>query len=80
MSDFATVLDAAQRLEAEDRIRLINALWDTVPENADLPLDPAWGPELQRRAAALDSGEMTTIPWATVRDEALARIGHGTAR
>jgi len=80
MNDYQTILGAAQQLGQEDRLRLIDALWNTVPEDAELPLHPDWGPELDRRAAALEAGAMKTIPWSTVRDEALARIGHGTTR
>jgi putative addiction module component (TIGR02574 family) len=51
-----------------------------VSDDADLPLHQNWAAELERRVAALQAGSAQTIPWETVRDEALARIGHGTSR
>lgn len=77
MADFHSVLSEAQQLSAEDRLRLIDALWDSVPPEVDLPLHEDWAPELERRVAALEAGTVTTVPWTTVRDEALARIGDG---
>jgi len=80
MSDFATVLNEARKLSEAERLRLIDALWEDVSDDADLPLHQNWAAELERRVAALQAGSAQTIPWETVRDEALARIGHGTSR
>ncbi len=76
MSDFNSVLDGARQLSADDQLRLIDALWDLVPAEATLPLHEDWAPELERRVAAIRAGAKT-VPWTTIRDEALARIGHG---
>lgn len=80
MVDFNSVLSEAQQLSAEDRLRLIDALWELIPPEADLPLHEDWAPELERRVAAIEAGTATTVPWSTIRNEALARIGHGNAR
>jgi putative addiction module component (TIGR02574 family) len=80
MADYHSVLREARQLSAEDRLRLIDALWDSVPPEIDLPLREDWAPELERRVAALEAGTATTVPWRTIRDEALARIGHGKVR
>jgi len=80
MADFDSVLSRARQLSAEDRLRLIDALWELVPPEADLPLHEDWAPELERRVAAIEAGAATTVPWTTIRDEALARIGHGNVR
>ena len=77
MVDFNTVLTEAQQLSAEDQLRLIDALWDLVPPDADIPLHEDWAAELERRVAAIESGSAGMIPWTTIRKEALARIGHG---
>lgn len=79
MLDFHSVLDAAQHLPTQDRLRLIEALWDSVPADADVPLHDDWGPELERRISQIENGTASAVPWATIRDEALARIGHGNA-
>ena len=80
MADFNSVLDDACQLPPEDRLKLIDALWDSIPADLDLPLHSAWASELERRLAAIEAGTASTIPWTTIRQEALARIGHGNVR
>ena len=80
MRDFNSVLDDARQLSPEERLKLIDALWQSVPADLDVPLHPDWAPELERRVAAIEAGTATAIPWKTIREEALARIGHGTIR
>ncbi len=78
MLDFDSVLNGARQLSSDDQLRLIDALWDLVPEEAALPFHEDWAPELERRVAAIRAGSAKTVPWTTIRDEALARIGYGT--
>ena len=80
MSDFDSVLDGARQLPPEDRLKLIDVLWESIPVGLDLPLHPDWAPELERRVAAIEAETATAIPWATIRKEALARLGHGDVR
>lgn len=80
MTSFDTVLDAAQNLPTDDRLRLIEALWNSVPPDVDVPLHADWEQELERRVAEIESGATPSVPWSTIRDEALARIGHGNIR
>ncbi|MCE9548266.1 MAG: addiction module protein [Planctomycetia bacterium] len=77
MSDFNSVLSAAQQLPEQDRLRLIDALWDTVPPESDAPFSDEWASEIERRISQLDAGEAKSVPWTQIRDAALARIGHG---
>lgn len=77
MTEFSSVLSAAQQLPEQDRLRLIDALWETVPPEAEAPFSDEWAAEIERRVAELDAGTAKTIPWSQIRDEALARIGHG---
>ena len=76
MQDFESVLSAARQLPDPDRLRLIDALWDTVPADADAPFSDEWACEINRRVAELDAGNAETVSWSQIRDEALARIGH----
>jgi putative addiction module component (TIGR02574 family) len=80
MIDFNSVLNDARRLSESERLRLIDALWESVPDDANFPLDEAWAAELERRVAEIQSGAVETVPWETIRAEALARIGHGDSR
>jgi putative addiction module component (TIGR02574 family) len=72
---FDDVLGAAQELPPTDRIRLIQALWDTVPiEDWPRPSDE-WVSEAQRRSAEFDAGRMTASPWPEVRARARREAG-----
>jgi len=79
MTDFNSVLSAAQELPETDRLRLIDALWDTVPQEAEAPFSDEWAREIERRVAEIEAGAVETVPWSRIRDEALARIRHGKA-
>jgi putative addiction module component (TIGR02574 family) len=75
MSTFDDVLGAAQDLPSVDRIRLVQALWETVPP-AEWPT-PAeeWIEEARRRSAEFDAGRMTASPWPDVRARARRKAG-----
>ena len=77
MTDFNSVFNAASQLPNEERLRLIEALWQTLPAEDDFPLHSDWAAELERRVAQIESGSAHPIGWATIRDEALARAAHG---
>ena len=77
MLDFNSVLDGARQFSADDQLRLIDALVGHGSCGATLPLHEDWAAELERRVAAIRAGSAKTVPWTTIRDEALARIGHG---
>lgn len=79
MADFNSVLENARELTPQDQARLIDALWDAVPADVDIPLHPDWAAELDRRVAELKAAAGSTVPWAQIRAEAPARIGHGHA-
>jgi len=79
MTDFDSVLAAAQQLPNTDRLRLIDALWDSVPADADAPFSAEWTEELRRRIEELDAGSAATVPWTTVRDMAMERISRDKA-
>ena len=74
MLDYDAVLADASRLPVVDRIQLIEALWDTVPEEAAPPLSDEWLAEIRSRSAEFDSGAAETVPWEQVRAEALRRV------
>ncbi len=75
MNTFDDVFGAAQDLSATDRIRLIHALWDTVPpEQWPMP-SVAWLEEAQRRSDEYDAGRMPASPWPDVRARARRKAG-----
>jgi len=75
MSTFDDVLDAAQSLPASDRVRLIDALWDSVPPDQWPPPSEEWIGEAQRRSAEYDAGRMSASPWPEVRQRARRKAG-----
>jgi putative addiction module component (TIGR02574 family) len=80
MADFSTVFYDTRQLSPEERLKLIDALWESVPADLDLPLHPDWAPELERRVVAVEAGTATAIPWRTIRQAAPAPTGHDRVR
>jgi len=74
MSTIDALLADAAQLPVADRLELIDALWDTLPDEALPPLSEEWMAEIQRRSAELAAGTAKTIPWEVVQSEALARL------
>ena len=79
MTAFESVLSAATQLPEGDRLKLIDALWETVPDDAEVPLDSEWLAEIERRVDEMERGEGETYSWPEVRDAALARLRRDTA-
>jgi putative addiction module component (TIGR02574 family) len=75
MSTFDDVFVAAEGLLPSDRVRLVHALWETIPPDEWPTPSPEWIAEAERRSAELDAGRMTASPWTEVR--ARARKGAG---
>ncbi len=75
MSNYEALLADASRLPLAERVQLIEALWDTVPDGSLPPLSDEWLEEIQRRSTEYDSGSIQTVPWEEVRAEALRRAG-----
>jgi putative addiction module component (TIGR02574 family) len=75
MNTYDDVFVAAQGLPPTDRIRLVQALWDTVPSDEWPTPDKAWIEESQCRSAEYDAGQMTASPWPEVRARARRKAG-----
>jgi putative addiction module component (TIGR02574 family) len=74
MADYITLLSDASQLPLDERIQLIEALWDTVPEDAMPALSDEWLAEINRRSDEYDAGKAQTIPWKQIRSEAFGRL------
>ncbi len=77
MPDYDTLLSDAARLPVDARIQLIDALWETLPEDALPPLGDEWLAEIKRRSAEYDAGMVEPIPWETIRADAINRLKSG---
>lgn len=70
----SALVDAARKLDVEDRVDLVSAIWNTIAESASLdalPMSPSHVRELDRRLDAEDDAE--PAPWEDVR----ARLRRG---
>ena len=74
MSSYQSLFADASQLPVGQRIQLIEALWDTLPEDAPPPLSDEWLAEIERRSAEFDAGSVEPVPWEQVRADALNRL------
>ena len=65
--DAAEILKDALALPIEAHAALAGSLLDSLDTDVDEDAEAAWATEVHRRVAELDSGAVTTIPWAEVR-------------
>lgn len=74
MTSPALDLAALRRLSVHERLQLVEALWDTIAQDAPdeaLPMTPELAAELQRRLAEHRAHPEAAIPWEAVRAELL---------
>ncbi|MCC7422495.1 MAG: addiction module protein [Planctomycetaceae bacterium] len=67
------ILDAAQRLSRDERIVLVQALWDSIAETESPVLDDALKAELDRRITEDDANPGTGLAWDDVKRQILSR-------
>ena len=75
MTTFDDVLGAAQNLPPDERVRLIDALIESVPPDEWPAPSEQWIAEAQRRSAEYDAGRMPASPWPEVRQRARRKAG-----
>jgi putative addiction module component (TIGR02574 family) len=75
MINYDDVLGAAQGLSPPERIRLIHALWDSVPPDEWPKPSEVWIEEAARRSAEYDAGRISASPWQEVRARARRKAG-----
>jgi len=73
MSDYQSLFADASQLPVGERLQLIEALWNTLPEEAVPLLSDEWKAEIARRSAEFDAGLVQSIPWEQARSEAMQR-------
>jgi putative addiction module component (TIGR02574 family) len=72
--DFSSALSAANELSVDDRIRLVEAVWDGIAAEQPQPiLTDTQRKELDRRLAEADASPDDVVPWEQVKAAALAR-------
>jgi putative addiction module component (TIGR02574 family) len=68
------LLQAALALPEAERWELVDALLASQDQSKELPFDPAWLSEIQRRSAELEAGPVTSTPWPVVRERVRQRV------
>jgi putative addiction module component (TIGR02574 family) len=72
--DLATTLAEIAELSIDDRLRLIDAIWDSIAAEADeAAISVEVRHEIERRLAAYKSNPEHVISWEEVKAQALAR-------
>lgn len=73
-TDYSSILSAANSLSSADKLRLIEALSDTIVRpSAQILLSDSQRKELDRRIAEADASPDNVIPWEQVKAELLSR-------
>ena len=75
MSEFDSVLSAASQLPIGERLRLIDELAASVPDDQPPQLSDQWLTEIDRRSAQIDAGEVATESWSDVRARLSEKFG-----
>ncbi len=65
----------AMDLSDQDRTELVAMLLETLDIEEEEGVESAWLVEIERRVAALDSGQVKSVPWSEVR----ARVFNNSA-
>ena len=68
------VLKEALILPETDRADIAAALLDSLEPPQEVDVEKAWRQEVAARVAALDAGEVETVPWEQVRDRLFRRL------
>lgn len=74
MTKYELLLADAADLPVAERIQLIEAIWDTVPDESLPSLSEEWMIEIERRSAEFDSGFVQTVPWENIKTDAMRRL------
>ena len=75
MPEYQDILANASQLPIGDRLRLIDDLASSVPDDHPPRLSPAWLAEINRRSEEIDAGTVDTESWATIRDRLFTKHG-----
>ena len=65
------LLEKALRLSPKARAELIASLIESLDGTSDDGAEVAWQAEIDRRARALDEGDVKPVPWAEARRQIL---------
>ena len=75
MTTYDSILSAASQLPVGDRLRLIDELASSVPDDQPPHLSDDWLQEVQRRSKEIDAGQVKTEDWSDIRARLFQKYG-----
>jgi putative addiction module component (TIGR02574 family) len=75
MPEYQDILTNASQLSINDRLRLIDDLASSVPDDHPPRLSPEWLVEINRRSDELEAGTVKPESWTTIRERLFAKHG-----
>lgn len=67
------LLDQAHKLSVDERIELVEAIWDSIAVSKSVPLTATQKAELDRRLADHRTNPDDVISWAEIKNDAIAK-------
>jgi putative addiction module component (TIGR02574 family) len=74
MTKAEAILQEALALDESERAELAGLLLESIEPPAEAEVEAAWGDEVRRRVAKIDSGQAKLVPWEEVREELVRRL------
>ena len=75
MTSYESIFLAASQLPINERLRLIDELASSVPDDRPPQLSDAWLREIDRRSQEIDTGATATENWADIRARLFSQHG-----
>lgn len=73
--DYRSVLSEVESWSIDDRIRVVQDVWDRIAEEGfDAELSAEAKAKLQRRIEELDRNPASAVPWAEAKERVLKRM------
>jgi len=66
VADVACAIDTLLSMPVEDRLKVVEAVWDSLPEQAGMPVSPDQRAELNRRLDAYEADPDELLTWDEV--------------
>lgn len=74
MTKADAILQAALALDESERSELAGLLLKSIEPPAEAQVEAAWGDEVRRRVAKIESGQAKLVSWEEVREQLVRRL------
>lgn len=72
--DVAQTIDELRGLSVDDRLKVVEAVWDSLPEEAAVPISAGQRAELDRRLDAHEANPDQVLTWDQVLERLRGRL------